>query len=56
MPFIHPKTESVFDIVSDLHIDQWDSSLNIKNPCGEVLDYPFKFRERPLGYLLSPEI
>ena len=52
MPFIHPKTESGFDIVSDLHIDQWDSSLNIKNPCGEVLDYPFKFKEQPSKILI----
>ena len=33
------------DIVSDLHIDQWDSSLNIKNPCGEVYDSVFKFNK-----------
>lgn len=33
------------DIVSDLHIDQWDPSLNIKNPCGEVVDAPFKFKK-----------
>lgn len=33
------------DIVSDLHIDQWDSSLNIKNPCGEVSDAAFEFQK-----------
>ena len=33
------------DIVSDLHIDQWDSSLNIKNPCGEVSDSVYKFNK-----------
>ena len=33
------------DIVSDLHIDQWDSSLNIKNPCGEVSDVAFEFQK-----------
>ena len=33
------------DIVSDLHIDQWDSSLNIKNPCGEVSDVVFEFQK-----------
>ena len=33
------------DIVSDLHIDQWDSSLNIKNPCGEVSDVAYEFQK-----------
>ena len=33
------------DIVSDLHIDQWDSSLNIKNPCGKVSDVAFEFQK-----------
>lgn len=28
------------DIVSDLHIDQWDPNLNIKYKCGEVKDKP----------------
>ena len=25
----------LFDIVSDLHIDQWDSSLSGQYPCGK---------------------
>ncbi len=41
-PFLSLKT---IDVVSDLHIDQWDTSLNIKNPCGEVLDYPYEFQK-----------
>ena len=33
----------LFDIVSDLHIDQWDSSLSGQYPCGKVKDIPFNF-------------
>jgi len=28
------------DIVSDLHIDNWDLSLTCKYPCGERNNYP----------------
>ena len=31
------------DIISDLHIDQWDTKLENKFPCGEVLHFPYKF-------------
>ena len=33
----------LFDIVSDLHIDQWDSSLSGQYPCGKVKDVPYQF-------------
>jgi len=33
----------LFDIVSDLHIDQWDSSLSGQYPCGQVKDAPYQF-------------
>lgn len=32
------------DILSDLHIDQWDTSIGIKYPCGSISNYPFKFK------------
>ena len=28
------------DLVSDLHIDQWDSSIPNKYPCGKIKDFP----------------
>lgn len=31
------------NIVSDLHIDQWDPKFNISNPCGEVKNSPLKW-------------
>ena len=31
------------DIISDLHIDQWDTSLHNLYPCGAIKNYPFKF-------------
>ena len=31
------------EIVSDLHIDQWDPKFNISNPCGEVKNSPLKW-------------
>lgn len=33
------------DIISDLHIDQWDKKYNIKYPCGEVIEKPFVFNK-----------
>lgn len=33
----------LFDIVSDLHIDQWDSSLSGQYLCGQVKDVPYQF-------------
>lgn len=32
-----------FDIVSDLHIDQWNPTYKISNPCGEVKNFPLKW-------------
>jgi hypothetical protein len=31
------------DLVSDLHIDQWDSNLPNLYPCGRVKNFPFKW-------------
>ena len=31
------------DIVSDLHIEQWDSTIDNKYPNGEIKDIPFIF-------------
>lgn len=42
----------MFDIVSDLHIDQWDSSLPNLYPCGEVSDYPYEFPDTESEYLI----
>ena len=33
----------LIDIISDLHIDQWDNSLNNLYPCGIIKNYPFEF-------------
>ena len=33
------------DLSSDLHIDQWDKTLEVKNPCGEVKHFPYSFKE-----------
>ena len=30
----------MFDIVSDLHIDQWDKNIELNIPCGVVKYYP----------------
>ena len=35
----------LFDVVSDLHIDQWDSSLSGQYLCGKVKDAPYQFPE-----------
>ena len=32
-----------YDIVSDLHIDQWSHKYNIKHPCGKVVESPYYF-------------
>ena len=34
---------NLFDVVSDLHIDQWDSSLSGQYPCGQIKDAPYQF-------------
>ena len=33
------------DLSSDLHIDQWDNTLDVKNPCGEVKHFPYSFKK-----------
>jgi predicted phosphodiesterase len=33
------------DLSSDLHIDQWDKTLEVKNPCGKVKHFPYSFKE-----------
>ena len=38
------------DLVSDLHIDQWDSNLPNLYPCGEVKNFPFQWN----GIVKSP--
>ena len=42
----------MFDIVSDLHIDQWDSSLPNLYPCGEISDFPYEFPDTESEYLI----
>lgn len=41
----------MFDLVSDLHIDQWDRKMEIKYPCGVVKHYPY-FPKNPQNKLL----
>ncbi len=41
-----------FDIVSDLHIDQWEPKFKIKHPCGKVSNYPFQFPKTNSDYLI----
>ena len=31
----------MFDIVSDLHIDQWDNTIGVKHSCGLVKHFPY---------------
>ena len=33
------------DIVSDLHIDQWDNTLKSKYPCGIRTNKPYDFND-----------
>jgi len=41
-----------FDVVSDLHIDQWDLSLENKYPCGEIKHFPFIWDDKPKSDIL----
>lgn len=41
-----------FDIISDLHIDQWSKKYNNKYPCGEIKEAPFKFPDKTGDYLI----
>ena len=42
----------MFDIVSDLHIDQWDPTIPNLYPCGRVSNFPYKFVETQSEYLI----
>ena len=35
----------MLDLVSDLHIDQWDLTLSNLYPCGEIKHFPFQWKE-----------
>ena len=35
---------SKIDIVSDLHVDQWNPNYNNKYPCGEISNNPYNFK------------
>ena len=38
--------ENIYDIVSDLHIDQWNPSIGSKHPCGVVKNFPMNFEKK----------
>ena len=40
------------DIVSDLHIEQWDSSIKNKYPSGKIKDSPYKFPNKKSNILI----
>jgi len=40
------------DIVSDLHVDQWDPRIGSKYPCGEIRDRPYDFRDKKSRMLI----
>ena len=40
------------DIVSDLHIEQWDPSINNKYPSGKIKNYPYKFPNKKSNILI----
>jgi len=41
-----------FDIVSDLHIDQWSHKYTTKYPCGKISEFPLKFDKINSDYLI----
>ena len=41
-----------FDICSDLHIDQWDPSYNVKNSCGLIKNFPLEIQDSKSKYLI----
>ena len=41
-----------FDIVSDLHIDQWSHKYINKYPCGKISEFPLKFDKINSDYLI----
>ena len=38
------KIKMVFDLVSDLHIDQWSPEYRNLYPCGKIKNSPFEFK------------
>ena len=44
---INQDSEFQFDLVSDLHIDQWSKKYQIKNPCGKVIESPIEIMPSP---------
>ena len=42
----------VFDVVSDLHIDQWDLNVKNKYPCGEVKHFPCEWKDSDIKLLV----
>lgn len=40
------------DIVSDLHIEQWDNSIINKYPSGEIKNFPYKFPNKKSDILI----
>jgi len=51
-PFKNNKIVEKFDIVSDLHIDQWSHKYISKYPCGEIKECPYKFSKSESDYLI----
>lgn len=46
------KQNNQFDIVSDLHIDQWSTKYKNLYPCGEIKDIPYTFGKSTSDYLI----
>ena len=42
----------LIDIVSDLHIDQWNTDLDNKYPCGQRSNYPYDFDNKKANILV----
>ena len=40
------------NVCSDLHIDQWSNKYTNKYPCGEIKEYPFRFKKTNSEYLI----
>ena len=51
-PFCNKKNSYSFDIVSDLHIDQWSTDYNNPYPCGPIINKPFEFNNINSEYLI----
>lgn len=46
------KVKLIFDLVSDLHIDQWSPEYRNLYPCGEIKNSPFEFKKTNSNYLI----